>query len=81
MPFIDREPTEQRRRDNRVSGKSSRNVGRQLRQQNARRGKRIVAQNLAVGREKHEWRRQIPSRILSRLHAKISVKRLNAARE
>src|SRR5208337_3545601 len=81
MPLIDRKPTDQRRRDKRVSGKSSRNVGRQFRQQNARCGKRVVAYDLAVGRKEQERGRNILPRILSRLHAKVSVERLDTARE
>lgn len=81
VPLIDSEPTEQRRRDERIARQLARDGIRQFCHADRRRRQRIEAGNAAIGQNQHEGSGDLLARFLSGLRPKISVEWPRAARE
>ena len=76
-PLIDRQPTDQTRRDRGVSWQSPDLLGRQLGERNAGRGKGVVARDRGGRIERGEAVAQPPSNILANEFPEIPVERRN----
>lgn len=75
------EPSQKRRRDQRISWQIPHRLRRQLGELHRRRGERVVARDRPLWHHQDERRGHILPRVLPRLRPKISVERLYAALE